>query len=73
MSEIEQRALEIWREREKMFPERVQRDPDDLDRANGAWQLCLDHASRSYAEPADGYTTFDPEVRFDRDIDAGLK
>lgn len=42
MTPIEQRALELWREREMDFPPRVRRmNPDALDMATGAWASCL--------------------------------
>jgi hypothetical protein len=41
IEKIEKRALEIWRERELSFPDRVRRmTPDVLDRASGAWWAC---------------------------------
>lgn len=39
---IEKRALELWRQRELTFEPRVRRmNPDDLDRATGAWASCV--------------------------------
>lgn len=39
---VKARALEIWREREAKFPERVRRmTPDEIDYATGAWLSCL--------------------------------
>lgn len=38
-------ALELWRLRERMFPERVRRmNPDALDMATGAWRTCVREA-----------------------------
>lgn len=40
--EVEQRALELWRERELTLPERTRRmSPDAIDKASGAWVSCL--------------------------------
>lgn len=37
---VDERALELWRERELSFPARSRRmHPNDLDRASGAWDL----------------------------------
>jgi hypothetical protein len=42
------KALEIWRERELQFPERVRRmKPDEIDYASGAWLSCLLSAAKS--------------------------
>ena len=44
---VERRALEIWRARERQFPDRVQRmRPDHFDFVSGAWQRCLDQARK---------------------------
>ena len=42
---VKARALQIWRDRERGYPKFVQRtNPDALDRATGAWALCLAEA-----------------------------
>ena len=42
---VDDRALELWREREMVFPERVRRmKPDDMDRASGAWAIIRNKA-----------------------------
>jgi hypothetical protein len=45
MSDLEKRALELWRAREMRFPEQVRRmKPDALDMATGAWEHCVRQA-----------------------------
>jgi hypothetical protein len=47
LTNVERRALEIWRAREQRFPKRVQRmNPDDFDRASRAWRAVLAQARR---------------------------
>ena len=42
-----ERALEIWRERERTYPVRVQRmQPDDFDRMSGAWDRVVKMAAQ---------------------------
>lgn len=46
---IENFALEIWKQRELQFPERVRRmKPDKIDMASGAWQLLITCAEKGH-------------------------
>lgn len=39
--ELEAMALAMWRAREEQFPRFTRHDPDQIDRASGAWALML--------------------------------
>lgn len=42
---IERKALRIWQDRENRLPSRGRRMwPDEMDRATGAWGLCIKQA-----------------------------
>lgn len=48
-SVLERFALDIWKQRELQFPERVRRmKPDKLDMASGAWQLLMTCAEKGH-------------------------
>ena len=52
---IEERALEMWQQREMDFPPRVRRmHPDALDMASGAWARCLLMAQEELSEQCAG-------------------
>jgi hypothetical protein len=47
LSKIEERALELWREREMHFPPFTRRmTPDAMDKASGTWARMLDQAGK---------------------------
>jgi hypothetical protein len=51
MDAVEKRAFEIWRERERRFPQFVRRmPPDELDRATGAWAVVMQQAAEEIAQ-----------------------
>lgn len=42
---IEDIAIQLWKARETLFPERVRRlKPDAIDMATGAWETCVKEA-----------------------------
>ena len=48
------RAMELWREREMQFPERVRRmKPDEIDYASGAWAGCVIRAAEELTRRSD--------------------
>jgi hypothetical protein len=45
-SDLDRRAMEIWRAREDTFPDRVRRlTPDHIDFATGTWEVCVAQAA----------------------------